>query len=204
MTLRIISAVTLVAFFNTILGCSKVVNLTVAEATTHPPNSISAVALRSTHPFIIKLDDVASVNIMRVRRASEGGSVFDTLTGDGLRDEVIAYMAMKIVGVTLKSGEKISLDERDCYYDVYADVVQVAGTEIVFDSLGGSVDFHTGVITGRAVDGTPVDVKIDDVAYVRARMPDHTATLLLVTGIVAGVLTVGAIGIALYASAMGD
>lgn len=184
MFIRFVVFFTLLAFLNTILGCTKIMDMPVERAVNHSDEQIYAIGLHSSCSYNIKLEDVAQVHVMRIRKEAEGGSVRDTITADVFEEKVNAWMAMKIVGVVLKSGEEISLEDRNSYYEAWSDAIKVAGSVVVFDSQGGRLNLTDSTITGLTQKGEAVAVTLDEIAYVRQKSTDNTTTLLVIGGVV--------------------
>jgi len=190
MLIRFIVFFTLLAFLNTILGCTKIMDIPVERAVNHSDERIYAIGLHSSKSFEIKLKDVAQVHVVIIRKEAEGGSVRDTIPADEFEEKVNTWMAMKIIGVTLKSGEEISLEDEDSYYEGWTDAIKVAGSEVVFDSVGGRLNLSDSTITGMTQKGEAVAVTLDEVAYVRQKGTDNTTAALVIGGVVA-VLVIG-------------
>jgi hypothetical protein len=193
MTKRFIIIMTIFSFLNLLCGCTKTTRLTVEEARAKPKGKIQALGLHGSYPYNIELEDIATIQFIGINRATAGGSIRDTVDADRFESEMKKYEATKIIAVTLKSGEETGLEDRDVFYDTYADVVKVGGSEILFDSTGGRFDTSEEMIYGRTMDGDSVGIKTGEVAYLRRVEINYGATILLI----AGITTVAAVGIIL-------
>ena len=185
MFIRFIVFLTLLAFLNTILGCTKIMDVPIEKAVQHPGDKIYALGLHASKSFEIKLEDVKEVRVAIIRKGAEGGSVRDTIPAEEFEEKVNTWMAMKIAGVTLNSGEEISLEGKDSYYEGWSNAIKVAGSEVVFDSIGGCLNLSDSIVTGQTQKGEAVAVTLDEVAYIRQRGTDLTATAMVIGGVVA-------------------
>ena len=184
MALRLITYITLFAFLNGSLGCTKMAVRPADEIVKHPAERIHALALQSSYPFKINLNDVAEVRFSGTRMTLKSESTVDTVSAVTFEEEAPRYKEIKIESIKLKSGEDINLKDRKSRYEAWAGVINVLGSEIIFDEAGGLLDTTDDFIRGETLKGDTVAVHVDDIAYIRREVTDFTQSFFFVGGLV--------------------
>jgi hypothetical protein len=196
---RLIIFLTLAAFLNTILGCSSVKKRSLDEIAAVSERKITAIGLYGEYPFEIKIKDLVRIYVTKIRGDTEGGSIVDTVAADQFKQDIVAWPMHEITAVDYKDGERLDLVDREIYYDPYENVIQVAGSEIVFDKQGGRIDTTAQVMRGLTADRDSVEVALEEIAYVRQIAPDGVKILILVVsiiGVLGGLLVIMMAGVA--------
>jgi hypothetical protein len=184
MTIRLITIITLLAFLNGLLGCTKMAVRPAEEIAKHPEERIHAVALHSTYPFKINLKDVSEVRFSGTKKNGIKDSTVNAVPAEIFEKEASLYEKIKIEGVTLNTGEEIKLQDRKSRHEAWAGVITVLGSEIVFADSGAIFDTDGESIRGQTLNGDSVAVKVDDIAYIRRKVTDYTESFFFVGGLV--------------------
>ena len=189
MTRKIIAAATLTALVNlTFAGCSKVVSLKLDEVAVDTPKRITGVVPKSGEEITF---DAKGGDYDPAHRRIVGTERY----GDQVLKPLSTLDSVRLVSAVGDGQSLISMDASRFYEyskrpktdKIVAVVTTNLKTHRFWDRC--RIDPLNRLFLGPFETGRIPSIPFDSVAYVRARVPDHTATAFLVTMCVVTVAT---------------
>ena len=175
----IITAISLISSF----GCTRPAVRPPEHIREYPECTVHAAALHSSKAMQIELKDIDRVAFLGIPKTDLSVIVTDTVPGVDFHTETARYEKIKIDFAVLFDGDTLPLEQRKTAYVPWADIITVAGSEIVFDSLDGRYDPVREIVTGCTVEGDSESVALDDIAYVRTMIKDYVVPLTTAGGL---------------------